>query len=207
MRKFSASDLVKKSASQILYLILKKIRLKPTPGQYNGEAYAEEIIKKEMASSEKRGIINLDNNCLIFFCVDLVKGNKYVEIKMVNDMKDYPEWYLHSSIMQATLYASLLQDVTFLDTPKFRKKEGYKQEVIPVAENPIFELWFGDHRYSIFPSNEVKQHYLNKAKLIDSCVDSTDYSKCREFDAKFKFKEFDTFKPLFKKIKKKLEVL
>ena len=199
MRKFSASDLVKKSASQILYLTLKKIRLTPTPGQYKGDKHAEEVVKKEEASSEKRGVVELDDS-LVFFCVDMVKDNKYVEIKMVEDMEDYPDWYLHSSIMQATLYASLLQDVKYLDTPKFRKKEGYKQEVILVAKNPIFELWFGEDKYEIYPDSQVKEHYLNKAKLIESCIANMDYSTCREFDSRYKFKEFELFKPLYKKI-------
>ena len=196
----SASELVKRSASQLLYKEIKRIKWLATSRQLKGNKYADEVVEKEQASSEKRGIINLGDD-LLFFCIDLVKDDLFVEIKMVEDENNYEDWYLYSSIMQSTFYASLLQQVKTLDTPKFRKKEGFKQEVIKVPSKFEFELWFGKHqKYEITPNKEVLDHYLNKAKLIKSCIEEVDFDTCRKFDAKFKHKEFSIFKPKYKKI-------
>jgi hypothetical protein len=119
---------------------------------------------------------------------------------MVDNMDDYPEWYLQSSILQATLYASLLQDVKTLDTPTFRRKEGFLQELVRV-DNPSYELWFGDDKYAIYPNDKVKAHYLHKAEVVYGCIGAKlDYDTCRAFDAKYKHKEFKLLKPKFTKI-------
>jgi hypothetical protein len=196
---FSAANLVKCSASQLLYFALKKLQFVATPRQYAGNEYADNIIQKEEASAEKRGIIKLKDD-LLFFCVDMIKDTRYIEIKMVDDMDDYEDWYLHSSIMQSTLYASLLEHVTELDTPKFRKKEGYKQERIPVTPDRTYELWFGTDKYEIHPNNDVKQHYLNKLELISKSVETTDFSEVRAFDSQFKHQEFNIYQPYYKLI-------
>lgn len=197
---FSASELVKRSASQLLYKEIKRIQWQTTPRQLKGNEYAEEFVLKEEASAEKRGVINLGED-LLFFCIDLVKDDLFVEIKMIEDENNYEDWYLYSSIMQSTFYASLLQQVKTLDTPKFRKKEGYLQEHIIVPKDFKFELWFGNNqKYEIIPNKEVLNHYLNKVKLIKSCINEIDFDTCREFDLKYKFKEFNIFKPKYKKL-------
>lgn len=198
--KISASELVKRSASQLLYKEIKRIEWQPTPKQLKGNEFADEIVKKEQASSEKRGIINLGED-LLFFCIDLVKDDIFVEIKMVENENNYEDWYLYSSIIQSTFYASLLQQVKTLDTPKFRKKEGFKQEIIEVPDKFKFQLWFGSSKkYEIIPNKKVLNHYLHKAKLIKSCIETKDFDTCRLFDAKFKHKEFSIFKPKYKEI-------
>ena len=198
--KISASELVKRSASQLLYKEIKRIEWQSTPRQLKGNEFADEVVKKEQASSEKRGIINLGDD-LLFFCIDLVKDNLFVEIKMVEDENNYEDWYLYSSIIQSTFYSSLLQQVKTLDTPKFRKKEGFKQEIIEVPSKFKFELWFGKHqKYEIIPNKKVLNHYLDKAKLVKSCIETKDFDTCRLFDAKFKHKEFSIFKPKYKKL-------
>lgn len=198
--KISASELVKRSASQLLYKEIKRIEWQTNPRQIKGNEFADEVVKKEQASSEKRGIIALGED-LLFFCIDMVKDNLFVEIKMVESEENYEDWYLYSSIMQSTFYASLLQQVKTLDTPKFRKKEGYKQEIIQVPSRFRFELWFGQYqKYEILPNKKVLNHYLYKAKLVKSCVENKDFDACRLFDAKFKHKEFSILKPKYKEI-------
>lgn len=193
----SASELVKRSASQLLYKELKKIQWKQTPRQKKGDEFAEKIVQKEQASSEKRGVIELGED-LLFFCVDLVKDDLFVEIKMVDNENDYEDWYLESSLLQSTFYASLLKKVKKLDTPKFRKKEGYKQKILPVPDKFKFELWFGNHqKFSVNPNNKVMNHYFSKAKLVKSCINTKDFDSCRDFDSRFKHKEFKILKPKF----------
>ncbi len=201
---FSAAELVKCSASQLLYKELKKLQWSATPRQLRGNDYSEEIVKKEEASAERRGILNLsspdEEPTLLFFCIDLVKDNKFVEIKMVEG-GTYEQWYLQSSIMQSTLYASLLGKVETLDTPKFRKKEGFKQEITLVPKNFEFQLWFGEReKFKVYPNQDVMLHYIEKALLVRDCIESIDYDSCRKFDAEFKHKEFSIYRPKFKKI-------
>jgi hypothetical protein len=99
----SASELVKCSASQLLYKYLRSIQDKPTERKLSGNNYANEIVEKEGGSSEKRGILEVDGD-LIFFCIDMVIGDRFIEIKMVDNEDDYADWYLESSIMQSILY-------------------------------------------------------------------------------------------------------
>ena len=197
----SASQLVKRSASQLLFKELKRLQWKPTDRQLKGNAYADAVVLKEEASSEKRGIVKLDDD-LLFFCIDLVKDNKFVEIKMVENQDDYEPWYLFSSIMQSTFYATLLTQVETLNTPSFRKKEGYPQEVIRIPDNFKFELWFGDEKYQVYPNDRIMNHYFEKARIIKSSIKTMDYDTCKKFDSVYKFNEFKLFMPKYTPINK-----
>ena len=194
---FSASELVKRSASQLLYKEVKKLQWQATPRQYRGNKYADDIVQKEEASSEKRGAYNINAEDVIFFCIDLVKDDKFVEIKMVEG--EYESWYLESSILQACFYKTLLSKCDCLFTPKFRLKEGYKQEALKVPTDYSFELWFGDiAKYSVQSNERLLDHYVNKANLIKECLSTVNFDPCREFDSKYKFKEFNIYKPKYK---------
>ena len=197
----SASQLVKRSASQLLFKELKRLQWKPTDRQLKGNAYADAVVLKEEASSEKRGIVKLDDD-LLFFCIDLVKDNKFVEIKMVENQDDYEPWYLFSSIMQSTFYATLLTQVETLNTPSFRKKEGYPQEVIRIPDNFKFELWCGDEKYQVYPNDRIMNHYFEKARIIKSSIKTMDYDTCKKFDSVYKFNEFKLFMPKYTPINK-----
>lgn len=191
---YSASNLVKQSASQIAYMALKKIKHEATPRQFRGNSYASQVVKKEVASEEKRGIISLGDD-LLFFTIDMVRPPLLVEIKMV---EGEPEpWYLEQSVLQSALYAALAGKVTQLDTPIFKKKEGYKQEIIDRPENFIYQLWFGEDKYEVQPSEELYKHYLLKMQVINKTIANKDFAPVRAFDAKFKHKEFGIFKPKF----------
>jgi hypothetical protein len=198
--KISASELVKRSASQLIYKEVKKLEWESTPRQSVGNVFAEEIVKKEQGSAEKRGIINIKDD-LLFFCVDMVKENKLIEIKMIEDENNYEDWYLYSSLLQATYYATLATKIKTLDTPKFRKKEGYSQEIIQIPDKFTFELWFGNfQKYQVYPNERIYNHYLNKIKIIKKGVEQKNWDNARIFDSKFKFKEFSIYKPKFKKL-------
>lgn len=197
--KFSAAELVKKSASQITYFMMKKLQREVTERQFRGEKYADEIALREEASQEKRGIIQKDD-FIIFFCIDIVKNkNIFIEVKMVED-EHYEKWYLESSIVQSCLYATLLDEVKYLDTPKFRKKEGFKQEVIEVPSKKVFQLWFGNEVYEVKPNRKVMVHYMQKAQAIVDSLSKKSFDICREFDAKYKHKEFQILTPKYKHI-------
>lgn len=193
---YSASLLVMQSASQLLYLSLYKIEKPVTPGQYMGNAYAHRIIDKEHGIAEKRGIVKV-NDDLLFFSIDMVKDNKFIEIKMV---RQYQQWYLHNSIIQATLYASLLSLCETLDTPLFMQKIGVKQEIMKVPDKYTFELWFGDQHFRVYKNKKILKHYFNKIKIISEGFANKSFNACRLFDAKFKHNEFSIYKPKYKSI-------
>jgi len=65
----SASDLVKKSMAQMVYLYLTKTTNQPTPAQITGDLYASNFIGTE--TKEKRGMIR-HKDFIIFFCIDMV---------------------------------------------------------------------------------------------------------------------------------------
>lgn len=198
---FSAAQLVKQSASQILYYIITKSSRPVTEAQINGNAYATNLTKNLGYCSEKRGIVTYKDH-KIYFCVDAVHEDNYIEIKQVSDQNNYQEWYLESSIMQATLYASLLNKVKTLDTPEFRLKEGYQQEVIKVHDPFKFYLYFGTDKILVEPNKKILNHYLIKACLIANCVKEKNFELCRVFDAEFKHKEFIMYKPNFTFVEK-----
>jgi hypothetical protein len=199
LMKFSASNLVKRSASQYLYMELNKVVPIPTQGQISGNEYANGIIKQKKACSEKRGIINYEDMTL-YFCIDMVNGTTFTEIKQVINMDNYPEWFLQSSILQAVYYATLISKVNILDTPYFMIKQGYENEIITVPKSFNFELWFGTHVYQIFPNELVYKHYLQKMETIFKGINIINYDECREFDRMYKHKEFSIFKPEYKLI-------
>lgn len=198
---YSASQLVKQSASQTAYLLLKKQERKVTDRMYRGNIHSEQVASKEQASSEKRGIIPIGDD-IIFFCVDMVKDNLLAEVKLIEGT--YEDWFLKSSILQTSYYATLCKRIKHLDTPKFRKKEGYIQEIIHLPKNWRYELWFGKEKYSIQPCESLYKHYLNKIDVINDCLETSDFTNVRAFDSKYKWKEFDIFKPKYSLLNKSL---
>lgn len=190
-----AAELVKRSASQLLYQILNNIKREVTPGQIEGDKHSQEVVKQESGYFEKRGIIPLGEDTL-FFCIDMVKENKLIEIKHLRDENTYDSWYLEMSIMQSCFYATMATKVKTLDTPDFLKVNGVPNEIIDVPKPFEFELWFGNKRkYKIAPNEKVYNHYLNKIDIIKKGVLSKTYSGCKLFDAVYKFKEYSIYKP------------
>lgn len=191
---FSASDLIKKSASQIKYLRDKAERY-VSNRMLLGEAFQKKVIKQKNADAdEMRGIYQQDN-IIIFFSNDMIKDGKVVEIKMVNDEKDCPLWYFKSSILQTAFYKALLMKSNgILSTPTFRIKEGYNKKTIKINPNTKYNLIFGKEEYSIEVTNKEKivNFFINKAK-----VSLLSYNDTKLYDFKYKFKEYDNLKDSF----------
>jgi hypothetical protein len=202
---FGAADLVKRSAKQLVYLALKGADVTPTEQQKQGNQYAAKITGAiKNASEEKRGHIVI-NDMNLYFTVDMAVDNRFIEIKMVNSPNP-PDWYRNSSLVQAAFYADLLRHVTYLDTPVFRLKEGYAQEIIPVPDERSFELWFGEETYLVQPNPSLAYHYFTKMNLVKNCIRKQDYMLAEAYDNMYKHKEFDLFNIKYKEIKRDVAV-
>lgn len=200
MINYSAAQLVKMSASQILYFMMKKQQRQPTQKQLDGNKYADDLAKELKLgeeSIEKRGVVKTTSG-LIFFTVDLVIDNRFIEVKKVEG--ESADWYFKSSVVQSTLYASLLSKTKILTTPTFRLKEGYNQSYVKVPSSWSFELWFGSDTYEVFPDDKVLEHYVKKVDIITNALPDFDFDACREFDIQYKHLEYDLLLPKYKQL-------
>lgn len=201
----SAALLLKSSLAQLVFKEKRKQKYTVTKRQLEGNKYAE-TVSKGLAQELRGTITTLDYR--LYFCLDAIESHSIgVEIKMVDNMINFEQWYLNNSILQSVLYYTLLDKVKFLDTPTFRKKEGYEDVFYDLADKPIqsFELWFGDNdRYQIHKSKKVLDFYENKAKLFAEFVqldwDEAMY-EAKKFDSKHKFQEYYQLKDTFDCVK------
>ena len=203
--KYSASDLIKKSCRQIVFLRNKRQQI-ATSMQNKGIKFQSKItddikqLNSGRAAEELRGQY-LAGDILIFFCVDIFADNKFYEVKSIQDKDgnittEYPQWYLESSLLQCALYKSLLiegnNDVLF--TPKFRIKEGFEYVAQPVDKFGDYFLIFGDvakYQITVNDSTSIIDFYLDK---IEHCAN---YDLATKFDNNYKRKEFELLSQFF----------
>lgn len=197
MNYFSASSLVKQSASQIKYLLSHK-QVKPlsaniisgTKHQFNSASVMTNKIAEEMRGSYIKGDIT------IYFCNDVLLDYKLVEIKSIDESRKIEDWYFNSSILQTAFYKSLLLNSNgLLCTPAFRIKEGYQNITRQIDINMPYYLMFGKDHYRIDVLNDkfIINFYLKKIKAILSSWDDV-----KIFDDKYKFKEYEYLKKALK---------
>lgn len=204
--KYSASDLIKKSCRQIIFLrnkkeqIISRMQLKGT--QFQSKISEEiKILNKGIIAEELRGVYNYDN-ITIFFCIDLYVNNCFYEIKSIfdkngNESLEYEDWYLNNSLLQCAFYKSLLMlgENNTLFTPKFRLKEGFEFKAQPINKYNDYFLIFGNvEKYKIEVTNPEEIIYFYKQKIEHL----KNYDCATIFDSKYKRKEFDFLKKYFK---------
>jgi len=193
---FSASDLIKKSAKQILFLRNRKKRV--TSGMIRGNEYAKKVVEKKHATAEEiRGAFHKDN-ITIFFSNDMLKNNILFEIKMIDEDREVADWYFESSILQTVFYKSLLMNSTgILVTPQFRIKQGYDSQTIKVPTNTEYHLLFGEDEYKIevIDDKKINDYFIRKANA------TFDWEDAELYDYDHKFKHFQHLKKYFKYIK------
>jgi hypothetical protein len=190
---FSASDLIKKSAKQILFLRNRKERV--TTGMIRGTEYQAKVVEKLNAFAEEmRGTFSKDN-IIIFYTNDMIKDDIIYEVKMVDEERDTPDWYRESSILQAVFYKSLLMSGNgILTTPSFRIKEGYDSKTIKVPIDSSYRLLFGEEEYKIevLDKDKIINYFIRKANA------TFDWSDAELYDYDHKFKHFTDLKKYFK---------
>ena len=191
--KFSASDLVKRSACQIKYLLNNKLDIKASKKQLQGLNHQNELGNKLNAKQEYRGIYKNDN-IIIYYCNDLILNDKIVEVKNVEGKIE--DWYFQSSILQTAFYKSLiLNSDGVLETPQFKIDQDYKREVIHININLPYYLYFGDEKYlvTVKEPEYIIDFFYNKAKLTIT----ESYYYLRLYDSKNRYNQFSLLKECF----------
>lgn len=192
-RLFSASSLVKSSSRQLKYRSENSVEKPATQGMQDGERFQTSVAERIKSlgieiSQEKRGMFS-EEDIRIFFCVDIITDNAFIEVKSVRDENDVPLWYLESSILQVALYKSLIMqgNINELVTPKFLLDKGEKFEKISVDTDLRYLLVFGDRMFNVVTpdSGRIVDFYLSKIESLES------WESAKEWDERFKFREFE----------------
>lgn len=204
--EYSAAELIKRSAAQLVYYRIHGIKPTPTANVLAGEMFQNAVYNKflnagEPAHEEMCGCYstNKDN---IWFSIDLVAPNLgFFEIKSIldsdgNQTTRYPLWYLYASLVQCAVYKALVLETKgcMLETARFKQALGAKKKRIRAKKKLDYFLIFGNdelYRIEVKDSKALIQYLIAK---IDSL---TDYNTAREFDAKYKHREFDMLKDYF----------
>ena len=196
---WSASDLIKQPARQMVFFGLKRQKCKDyekpiTEEQAMGTEYQEKISTSEFI--EMRGTYNYKDH-LIHYSFDEIKddGNLiFIEHKNINDLSTLAEWYKQYCILQVAFYQSMATTVPDFYTASFMRKKGHEIKHISSKDrDKVFILSFGNDnevkRYEIKVSNpeEIIKFYMNK---LDHVVDLS-YSEASIWGDKYKKKEFN----------------
>lgn len=193
--KFSAADLVKKSAKQILYFYKRNENFPVTERMIKGNEFAERISTSEFL--EMRGTYEISKEHTVHFTWDEIKADKnnitFIEIKNVEGK--YEDWFLESSLLQVAFYysMSLLTDEFF--TAKFARKK-YKTKYLNIkGKNLKNILIFGKEKYQIevISPEKIIEYFIKKANKIASLS----YEITGEYDSKHKFKHYQKCKSFF----------
>ena len=180
---FSASQLVKCSATQLLYK-RDKPRPSQTAAQAKGNSYSEKVSKSEFL--EMSGCFK-HSDIEIHFSVDEVQKNRgriyLIEHKMVQG--DYESWYLLNSVIQTALYGALAQYCTSLKQARWAPNFESGPRIMDLDKPCYSRLNFGGTLYRVtFDATQVIRFYLTKARA------SKNWNTAKKFDASWKFKEW-----------------
>lgn len=178
-----------------MFMIHPENRPKPNQNMLEGVNFQEQVCKslENVIDQEMVGEF-YDNNDIIRFSIDIVTNENFIEVKSVDKERDIPEWYLKSSLLQCAVYYSLLKESDgILHTAKFRCDKGYEMvDCIANKENQYI-LIFGDEKYSI--------SLLDKKAILDFVIKKKNscmsWDDAKEFDRKFKQKEFEELSKYF----------
>lgn len=193
----SASDLLKKSAFQICYLRIKALQKEPTERMLKGNEEAERKSISEL--KEMRGTY-VHNAFLLHYTFDEIRVNEkngnvlLIEHKMIENGSLVENWYIENSILQIALYHSLLKLNPNKEyfTAKFYRKLGYNTNYFEVAANKKItsHLLMGDKVIEVGVKNPkaLVDFFIKKA------ISTFDYTSAKDFDLKYKRKEFQLLK-------------
>jgi hypothetical protein len=190
----SLSGLLKSSAKQLCYLRKNRKEKPVTNEQLEGN---EAALKKSEGLVEMRGTYEfeyLDKKILIHYAFDELKPNDksclFIEHKNIKSGSTVELWYRNACILQTAAYQAFakLNPNKHLETATFHVKDGYEKQEFELGNRYLrSELHFGNYIYSVLASTpeELVDFYKRKA------IASLEYDPSKEWDGKYKFKEYD----------------
>jgi hypothetical protein len=186
---FSAKKLLTQTAKQTVYLSLNPQPQVVTDNVIRGDKHQHDMASKMIIFGEEMGgCLNL-NGDLIYFTNDIVvDGSTIMEVKNVEG--EYPQWYFNSSVLQCAFYKALcIACGRNLSTAKFFVDLGHQKQNISLNENFNYVLSFGTEQYIVditdyHPFIGFLQNKINAIK--------GGYKTAAEFDAKYKWHEYDS---------------
>lgn len=192
---YSASELLKKSAAQIVFF--KNKRQAITDRINRGMKFQHKVAEEKGCTAEEFRTCIEYKDIIIFACHDLITEDGFVEVKNIDEGTEVPQWFLESSLLQCAFYKSLLLHSNgFVTTPKFRIKEGYNKESKRVDINKPYILHIGNDEYKVSLKNKkasekILEYFYEKAKS------TINYDDARLYDSTHKFKHFEHLKEYF----------
>lgn len=194
---FSASDVIKFSASKIVY-ISKHGKKDVTIGQLQGESYAE---KHSLGLKEMRGCFSFDDD-KVFFSFDEIRVCDlyyFIEHKSIDKSRNLEDWYFKSSTMQVAFYSALYRfsNVKTYETATFYKEKTNENNVLSLKDVEYnkcrFLLNFGGDIYEIILHDDrsLMKFFYNKMK---SCYS---YDSAKQWDNFYKNKEYEYVKSFY----------
>jgi hypothetical protein len=202
MITFSASELVKRSATQIKYLRAQAVKRKT----FNKGSGTENQIKgNEFAAlhTKSRYVEMQDVFCRpygkFYYSFDEVRkvGTRFTFIEHKWFEGELPEWFEHNSAIQAAFQGSLLYanmhysstNSVFLQTASFSPNEEKFALPVDASCRLIFKLNInGDFKRIKFNPYPILQFYMTKARA------SLTHETAVKFDKSYKHKEWDSLK-------------
>lgn len=192
---YSASELVKRSAAQLLYLRThNNIQQTMTQRAIMGEEYQHNYVSSERSCNdtvyEEMAGCYRSGGDTIFFSVDMVKNGTCYEIKSVSNDIPLEDWYLKSSVLQCAFYKSLIANMNtnILRTAKFMLRNGSPYKEVYVDRQRPYHLILGnvgEWQVDIVNDGVILDFYLNKIAHLDS------YDSARKFDSMYKHREYE----------------
>ena len=209
----SASDLVKKSAKQLVYLKYRQLHYneKPNPTSAQKIGVEKQLQRSTSQYLEMRGINYITSDKTIFFSFDEVISKKkktiFIEHKNIDDMKTLEQWYIDYSIFQVAFYAALAEQVNSYQTASFFTKQGYEKKELYVSNKKVFHLYFKSesetlaYKVKVLEPSKILAFYTKKMNCLDFSLKSDMnkvYDKATLFDSKYKREEIKLLSKYYK---------
>jgi hypothetical protein len=182
----AASDLIKKSARQILYL--NQNPTKKIVTQANVEGSRQQQNKATSPYQEMRGVY-IQDTTKIYFSVDeveVIRNHAILKEHKALLFEGDRSMYLRKSIIQTAAYHSLVQlSNGKLETATFYVNKGNKKNFLSLAPNDITSvLIFGDARYNVGVKDPAKivRELVKKSQATTSWTDANNFDEDRFYD-------------------------
>jgi hypothetical protein len=190
---FSTSDLIKRSASQILYLLNHPKDRGVSDLKRKGVEH-QEAMSTSGSFREMRGTFAM-KDVTLHFCWDevIVSAKRHLAFHEIKQPGS-ETWYYDNSVLQTAVYAALTEQSFELVTATFHTRAtGEKQTLDITLQQKDYYLLFGDRKIKVTVKKRLPLilYYVDKAKMIHRAAVDKDWSLVKRYDEEYKFKDVE----------------